>query len=72
MDTLPPPDRYAVIGQPVHHSRSPLIHSLFAKQTDQHLTYELIEAAPEDFEGAIERFAAAGGRGMNVTVPHNQ
>lgn len=68
----PEPDRYAVIGQPVHHSRSPLIHSLFAKQTRQHLTYELIEAAPEDFEAAVERFVTAGGRGMNVTVPHKE
>ena len=41
-----PPDRYALIGQPVHHSRSPLIHSLFARETWQRLTYELIEASP--------------------------
>lgn len=66
------PDRYALIGQPVHHSRSPVIHSLFARETGQALTYELIEAAPEEFEQAVRGFAAAGGRGMNVTVPHKE
>src|SRR5436190_1613072 len=68
----PPPDRYALIGHPVHHSRSPLIHTLFARATQQNLTYELIDAAPKDFETAIRAFAAAGGKGMNVTVPHKE
>jgi len=66
------PDRYALIGQPVHHSRSPVIHTLFARQTNQQLTYELIEASPEEFEKSVRDFAAAGGRGMNVTVPHKE
>jgi shikimate dehydrogenase len=67
-----PPDRYAVIGHPVDHSRSPLIHTLFARQTQQRLTYELIDAEPEDFETAVRGFAAAGGKGVNVTVPHKE
>jgi shikimate dehydrogenase len=64
------PDRYALVGHPVDHSRSPLIHRLFARQTGQSLTYELIDAEPASFEAAVRGFFAAGGRGMNVTVPH--
>jgi shikimate dehydrogenase len=67
-----PPDRYAVIGHPVDHSRSPLIHTLFARQTRQHLTYELIDAEPKDFETAVRGFAAAGGKGVSVTLPHKE
>jgi len=67
-----PPDRYAVVGHPVEHSRSPLIHTLFARQTNQHMTYELLDAPPEAFEIAVRGFAAAGGKGMNVTVPHKE
>jgi shikimate dehydrogenase len=64
------PDRYALVGNPVEHSRSPLIHTVFARQTGQHLTYELIDAAPAAFETAVRGFGAAGGKGLNVTVPH--
>ncbi|HUL80887.1 MAG TPA: shikimate dehydrogenase [Gammaproteobacteria bacterium] len=67
-----PPDRYALVGHPVEHSRSPLIHQLFARQTGQDLTYELIDAEPKSFETAVRGFAAAGGRGLNVTVPHKE
>ncbi|HUO67609.1 MAG TPA: shikimate dehydrogenase [Gammaproteobacteria bacterium] len=67
-----PPDRYALVGHPVDHSRSPLIHTLFARQTHQNLTYELIDAEPKDFETAVRGFAAAGGKGVNVTVPHKE
>jgi shikimate dehydrogenase len=66
------PDRYALVGHPVAHSRSPLIHQLFARQTGQRMTYELIDAEPEQFETAVRGFQAAGGRGMNVTVPHKE
>jgi shikimate dehydrogenase len=67
-----PPDRYALVGHPVEHSRSPLIHQLFARQTRQNLSYELIDAEPKSFEAAVRGFAAAGGRGLNVTVPHKE
>ena len=68
----PAPDRYGVVGHPVEHSRSPLIHTVFARQTRQRLTYEIIDATPEAFETAVRGFGAAGGKGLNVTVPHKE
>ena len=65
-------DRYAVVGYPVEHSRSPTIHQLFAKQTGESLSYELLPAEPDDFETAVRGFAAAGGKGLNVTVPYKE
>ncbi|MGC3981588.1 MAG: shikimate dehydrogenase [Steroidobacteraceae bacterium] len=65
-------DRYAVIGYPVKHSRSPFIHGMFAKQTDQKLTYQLLEVAPEYLANEVEKFFAEGGKGLNITVPHKQ
>ena len=67
-----PPDRYGLVGHPVEHSRSPFIHTLFARQTGQHLTYELLDASPAGFETAVRGFGAAGGRGLNVTLPHKE
>jgi len=66
------PDRYAVIGYPVKHSWSPFIHGMFAKQTDQPLSYSRLEIAPADLEEQVATFFANGGRGLNVTVPHKQ
>jgi shikimate dehydrogenase len=66
------PDRYAVIGHPVAHSRSPQIHQRFAADTGERLTYGRIDARPEGFEAAVRAFAEAGGRGLNVTVPHKE
>lgn len=65
------PDRYAVIGHPIAHSKSPLIHGLFAQATGQDMTYEAIDggAAPDGFARAVQAFRAAGGRGLNVTLP---
>ena len=67
-----PPDRYGLVGHPLEHSRSPFIHTLFARQTGQHLTYELLDASPAVFETAARGFGAAGGRGLNVTLPHKE
>jgi len=62
-------DRYAVVGNPVEHSRSPAIHAMFAAQTGQDLAYERLLAPLDGFEPALRAFAAAGARGCNVTVP---
>jgi shikimate dehydrogenase len=62
-------DRYAVIGNPIAHSKSPLIHSAFAEATQQDLEYTRIEGPLDGFREAVDAFRAAGGRGMNVTTP---
>ena len=77
--SLPPqpgPDRYAVLGNPVAHSRSPFIHAEFARQTGQHMEYGRVLCPLGGFAGALREFAAGdpgghGGRarGCNVTVP---
>ena len=62
-------DRYAVIGRPIGHSKSPLIHSRFAQDCGQQLDYTAIEGTLEGFEAQVQDFRAAGGRGLNVTAP---
>jgi len=63
-------DRYGVMGYPVSHSRSPVIHRLFALQTGQNMQYELLQVSPEKLETAIRQFQRTGGKGLNITVPH--
>ena len=63
-------DRYGVMGYPVSHSRSPVIHKLFALQTGQDIRYELLPVKPADLEAAIAQFRRTGGKGLNITVPH--
>jgi len=62
-------DRYAIIGHPVAHSKSPEIHAWFAKETGQNMVYERLLAPLDDFSGTVDRFRAGGGRGANVTLP---
>jgi len=62
-------DRYAVIGNPISHSKSPLIHRLFAEQTGQDMSYEAIEAPLDGFAATVQRLRAEGYKGCNVTVP---
>ncbi len=65
-------DRYGVMGYPVSHSRSPIIHRLFALQTGQNLQYELLQVQPEKLEQAVRQFQRTGGKGLNITVPHKR
>ncbi len=62
-------DRYAVFGSPIKHSKSPIIHRLFAEQTGQILSYAAQEVSAEAFPGAVSGFFTAGGKGLNCTVP---
>lgn len=62
-------DKYAVIGNPVEHSKSPLIHQSFAKQTEQDLSYEKILAPLDGFEDKVFELIALGYKGVNITVP---
>ncbi len=62
-------DRYAVIGHPVAHSRSPAIHAAFSAQTGQALDYTRLECPLDGFAAAVRAFADRGARGCNVTVP---
>lgn len=63
-------DRYAVLGQPVTHSKSPQIHKAFAEQLGIVLSYEAIEVAPEQFTATLQRLHAEGYQGLNITLPH--
>jgi shikimate dehydrogenase len=62
-------DRYAVVGNPVAHSKSPLIHAEFARQTGQDMEYGRLLAPLDGFRAAVDAFRREGGRGLNVTLP---
>ncbi len=61
--------KYAVLGNPVSHSKSPLIHSLFAKQTEQVMSYSAIALEESEFDPFVIDFFEKGGGGLNVTIP---
>ncbi len=63
-------DRYAVIGNPIEHSRSPLIHTAFAQQTGEDMEYGSILGI--DFKPDVDAFIASGGSGLNITLPFKE
>src|SRR4029077_11110862 len=69
-DMTAEPDQYGVVGHPVAHSWSPFIHGLFARDTHQSLTYRLYDFSPAEFRVRVQEFFSAGGKGLNVTLPH--
>ena len=62
-------DKYAVIGNPISHSKSPVIHNMFAESTCEQITYDKLFSEIEKFDATVSDFFQHGGKGMNVTVP---
>ncbi|HFC93113.1 MAG TPA: shikimate dehydrogenase [Leucothrix mucor] len=65
-------DHYAVIGNPIAHSKSPLIHSMFAQQTNDAMSYNTVLSPLDEFAATVAEFQKQGGKGLNVTVPFKE
>ena len=62
-------DKFAVFGNPIKQSKSPIIHTLFAQQYAQHIEYRAVRVELDDFVQATNLFFEGGGAGLNITVP---
>ncbi|MAJ55802.1 MAG: shikimate dehydrogenase, partial [Gammaproteobacteria bacterium TMED107] len=60
------------MGDPISHSKSPQIHSLFAQQTGEDLHYEKLQISVDNFAAEVAGFFGRGGGGLNITVPHKE
>ena len=65
-------DQYGVIGHPISHSKSPVIHAEFARQTGQDMTYQAIDILPAALASSLDKLFHEGIKGLNVTVPHKK
>lgn len=65
-------DQYAVVGNPIGHSKSPVIHHAFARQTNEAIDYTAIELPVDNFESELREIQKKGYKGVNVTVPFKQ
>ncbi len=63
---------YTVIGQPIAHSLSPMIHTLFGDLTQRRISYTRTEGTPETFAEQVLQWQASGGRGCNITAPFKE
>ena len=63
---------YAVVGNPVEHSKSPYIHQLFANQTEEAVDYRAVQVEADSFDSFVKTFFDDGGAGLNVTVPYKE
>lgn len=65
-------ERYGVMGHPISHSKSPIIHARFAEQTGQSITYLAIHVLPGGFARAIADFRSEDGKGLSITIPFKE
>jgi shikimate dehydrogenase len=65
-------DKYAVIGNPIEHSKSPQIHQMFAQQAKADMMYEALLSPVDEFVETVQAFRKGNGMGLNVTVPFKQ